>query len=103
MKIISTTVTLDAAEVGTESAFWAAVFGGEVVGEGEYREIRAPDGTTPVGVQLAPGQVATNWPEHQARVHLDVVVEDIDSAHDHVLSLGATLLQRATGEETFNV
>lgn len=103
MKISGTTVTFDAEDINAESMFWAAVFDGEVVGEGEYREIRCPDGTTPVGVQLAPGHVPMNWPDTPARAHLDVVVEDIEAAHEEVVSLGATLLQRATGGENFNV
>lgn len=103
MKIIGRTVTFDAADIDSESGFWAAVFDGEAVGDDEYREIRVADGTTPVGVQLAPAHTPVGWPENPARTHLDLVVEDITAAHEEILALGAELIQQAPQGEPFNV
>ncbi|GGA64229.1 glyoxalase [Pseudoclavibacter endophyticus] len=96
-------MTFDADDVAAESAFWAAVFGGEIVRYGEYCEITAPDGSRPVGVQHAPGLTPLDWPSESVRAHLDVVVDDIATAHQEVLDLGAVLLQRTPGGEPFNV
>lgn len=103
MKIVGRTVTFDAENTAAESAFWAAVFDGEVVDHGGYREVKAPDGTSPVGVQQAAGLAPLEWPGDPVRAHLDVVVDDITAAHQEVLDLGATLLQSAPDGEPFNV
>jgi predicted enzyme related to lactoylglutathione lyase len=54
-----------------------------------------------VGVQLAPDHVAPEWPDGNAQqIHLDLWVDDIDSAHKEVMSLGARLLKAATESES---
>lgn len=103
MEILRRTVVFDAADIDVESSFWAAVFGGEAVGDDEWRTVTAPDGTVPVGVQLAPEHLPVSWPESPVRTHLDLWVADIAAAHAEIVSLGAGVVQRAEGEQNFNV
>lgn len=103
MRILERTVTIDAADLDAEAAFWAAVFQGDAVGDDEYREVRAADGSSPIGVQRAPGLPKLDWPAQPVRAHLDLVVADIDAAHQEVVDLGAIIVQRRPGGETFNV
>jgi predicted enzyme related to lactoylglutathione lyase len=54
------------------------------------------DGSPRVGVQLAPDHVPPDWPDGSPQqIHLDLWVDDIDAAHEEVMSLGAKLLQVA--------
>ena len=104
MEITRCTITFDAADVELGAAFWAALFGGVSEGDHEWRVVRAPDGTVPVGVQLAQlHRVEPQWPGKPADTHLDLWVSDIDAAHDEVLAHGAELLQPASRGENFNV
>jgi len=60
------------------------------------------DGKPRVGVQLAPNHVAPDWPDGtpQQQIHLDLWVDDIEAAHDEVISLGAKLLKAAADTDT---
>jgi predicted enzyme related to lactoylglutathione lyase len=87
-------VVFDAADLDGESAFWAGVFGGQVVGDDQFHCVVTASGEWRVGVQLAPDHVAPGWPDGTPQqVHLDLHVEDARAAHDAVTDLGATLLQ----------
>lgn len=56
------------------------------------------DGEPRVGVQLAPDHVPPEWPHgNPQQIHLDLWVDDIDAAHEEVMSWGAKLL-KAAGE-----
>lgn len=96
MKINRTVIVLDAADLDAESAFWAGLLGGEVDAEPDWHSITV-DGEWRLGVQLAPDHVAPNWPDggHSQQLHLDLHVDDIATAHDEALALGARLLQDA--------
>lgn len=96
-------MTIDASDLDAEAAFWSALFRGHAAGDDEYLEVRAADGSVPVGVQRAPGLPALNWPDDPVRAHLDLVVEDIKTAHQEVVDLGAVVVQVRPGGETFNV
>jgi predicted enzyme related to lactoylglutathione lyase len=100
MRIKHQVVVFDAADLNVESRFWAGVLGGTVDAEDDWHMV-CVDGEPRVGVQLAPDHVAPGWP-HGApqQIHLDLWVEDIDAAHEEVLSFGATLLQSASGVES---
>jgi catechol 2,3-dioxygenase-like lactoylglutathione lyase family enzyme len=90
-------VTFDAADLGSESAFWAGVLGGEVHPDGDWHMVTV-DGEPRVGVQLAPGHVPPDWPHGTPQqIHLDLWVDDFAAAHEHVTALGARLLQEAHG------
>ncbi len=98
MKIARQIIVFDAADLATESAFWAGVLGGRVVADADERwhSVVDADGQWRIGVQLAPNHTPPDWP-HGApqQVHLDLHVDDPASAHDEVIALGARLLQAA--------
>ena len=86
-------VVFDAADLAAESAFWAGVLGGTVDAEDDWHMVNV-DGRPRIGVQLAPDHVPPEWPGGSPQqVHLDLWVDDPDASHEHVLSLGATLLK----------
>jgi predicted enzyme related to lactoylglutathione lyase len=99
MRITRQTVVFDAADLAAESEFWAQVLGGTVDADDDWHSVIV-DGESRVGVQLAPDHVAPQWPggSPKQQIHLDLWVEDITSAHDEVISLGAKLLQAATSD-----
>jgi predicted enzyme related to lactoylglutathione lyase len=94
-------VVFDAADLSAESSFWAALLGGTVDAEDDWHMVLV-DGAPKVGVQLAPGHVAPDWPDGTPpqQIHLDLWVDDIDAAHDEVVSLGAKLLKATAGAES---
>ncbi len=95
MRINHQVVVFDAAELGAESTFWAGVLGGTVDVEDGWHMVLV-DGNPRVGVQLAPNHVAPEWPSgNPQQIHLDLWVDDIDTAHKEVMSLGARLLKPA--------
>ena len=95
MKITRQIVVFDAADLATESAFWAGLLGGTVDAEDDWHTVYV-DGAERVGVQLAPDHVAPQWPEGTPQqIHLDLFVEDVRAAHDEATALGARLLQAA--------
>ena len=96
MNIVRQIIVFDAADLATESAFWAGMLGGRVVAEDDWHSVIDADGQWRIGVQLAPDHTPPDWP-HGApqQVHLDLHVDDPARAHDEVLALGARLLQPA--------
>lgn len=104
MKIKQMIVVLDAPDLRAESSFWAAMLDGEAVEDGDWHSVYA-DGVHRLDVQEAPNHVRPEWPSgsQQQQLHLDVYVDDRAAAHDKAISLGATLLQAAEGDATFEV
>jgi Glyoxalase-like domain len=96
MKIARQITVFDAADIAGESAFWAGLLGGEVWEDVDFFSVIV-DGKWRFGVQRAPNHVPPTWPDgaQQQQVHLDLHVEDIRSAHEHAISLGARLLKSA--------
>ncbi len=95
MRISHQIVVFDAAELEPESNFWAGVLGGTVDPEDDWHMVLV-DGKPRVGVQLAPGHVPPDWPDgNPQQIHIDLWVEDINAAHEEVMSLGAKLLKAA--------
>jgi predicted enzyme related to lactoylglutathione lyase len=95
MKITSSVVVFDAADLGAESRFWAGVLGGTVDAEDDWHMVSV-DGAPRVGVQLAPNHVPPDWPDGTPQqIHLDLWVDDVADAHATVTSLGATVLKPA--------
>ena len=104
MEITRKTIVFDAADIEAESAFWAAMLGGSVTRDDDWHSIEV-NGVNELSVQRAPDHVAPQWPEGNPpqQIHLDLIVEDIDAAHDEAIGLGARLLQRDPEGEDFNV
>ena len=106
MEISRTIVVLDAADLAAVSAFWAGLLGGTVDAEDGWHTVSV-DGEPRIGIQLAPDHVQPEWPDGPPQqIHLDLYVEDLASAHEEVMALGARLLQEAedpSAEEGFQV
>jgi predicted enzyme related to lactoylglutathione lyase len=98
MRIKHQVVTFDAAELATESRFWAGVLGGEVDENGDWHMVMV-HGAPRIGVQLAPDHVPPQWPDGPTKqqMHLDLWVEDFAEAHEQVMALGASVLKAADG------
>lgn len=96
MKINHRVVVFDAADLTAESEFWAGVLGGTVDAEHDWHMVFV-DGAPAVGVQLAPDHVPPDWPDGtpQQQIHLDLWVDDISTAHQEVMTLGAKVLKPA--------
>ena len=100
MRILRQIVAFDAADLTTESTFWAALLDGTVDAEDNWHMISV-DGEPRLGVQLAPNHVPPEWPDGTPQqIHLDLYVDDIDTAHEKVMSLGARLLKPADDIES---
>ena len=96
MRIDHRVVVFDAADLAAESSFWAGVLDGTVDAEDDWHMVLV-DGAPRGGVQLAPDHIPPDWPDGtpQQQIHLDLWVEDFATAHDRVMSLGATVLKEA--------
>jgi hypothetical protein len=103
MEIVRQIVVFDAADLGTESAFWAGVLGGSVIPDDDdgWHSVLDAKGRWRIGVQLAPDHIAPEWPDGvPQQVHLDLHVEDPARAHDEVIAHGARLLRAAADFST---
>lgn len=101
MEMVRHVIVFDAADLDAESAFWAGILGGNVVGDDDWRSVLDQAGEWRIGVQLAPNHVPPEWPDgaQQQQVHLDLHVDDAKDAkdaHEEALRLGARLLQTAS-------
>jgi predicted enzyme related to lactoylglutathione lyase len=86
-------VVFDAADLASESSFWAGVLGGRVDAEDDWHMVFVDDQPR-VGVQLAPSHVAPEWPDGTPQqIHLDLWVDEFGAAHETVMALGAKLLK----------
>ncbi|THV41848.1 VOC family protein [Glycomyces buryatensis] len=99
MRINHQVVVFDAVDLGAESLFWAGVLDGTVDIEDDWHMVLV-NGRPRIGVQLAPDHRPPEWPDGTPQqVHLDLWVDDFDSAHEKVMSLGAKVLKEAAGGE----
>jgi catechol 2,3-dioxygenase-like lactoylglutathione lyase family enzyme len=97
-------VVLDCPDPRALAGFYATLLGGKVEVEEDWVELRREDGTD-LAFQEAPQLRATRWPdpEHPQQFHLDVTVDDLESAQAQVLALGATLLDDGEGKRSWRV
>src|ERR1700678_2209876 len=95
MRITRQIVVLDAADLTSESAFWAGLLGGTVDAEDDWHSVYV-GGEPRLGIQLAPDHVPPDWPGGASQqIHLDLYVDDVNAAHEEAVSLGARLLKAA--------
>ena len=82
MRIDHQVVVFDAADLASESSFWAGVLDGTVDAEDDWHMVLV-DGEPRIGVQLAPDHVPPDWPDGTPpqQIHLDLWVEDFGGAH----------------------
>ena len=102
VKPIDLVVVFDAADIETESAFWASLLEADVDKADDWHSIRTSDGRR-LAVQLAPDHTPPEWPDGSPQqMHVDLWVEDVESAEQEVLARGARLL-KAVDDEQFRV
>lgn len=106
MKITRQIVVFDTANLALESGFWAGLLGGTVEAEDDWHSVYV-DGSPRIGFQLAPNHQPPDWPDGAPQqIHLDLYVDDMRSAHNEAMALGARLLKKAddiTAAEGFQV
>jgi hypothetical protein len=97
MDMVRQVIVFDAADLHTESAFWAGILGGHVFQDDDWHSVIDAAGEWRIGVQLAPNHVPPDWPEGKIpqQIHLDLHVDDPRAAHQEAMALGARLLQQA--------
>jgi catechol 2,3-dioxygenase-like lactoylglutathione lyase family enzyme len=87
-------VALDAADIDVLASFYAELTGWDIVRkESDWITVRAEDGQE-IAFQLAPDHVPPRWPgqELPQHFHLDLLVDDHESAAARAVALGATRL-----------
>jgi hypothetical protein len=96
METVRQVVVFDAADLDSESAFWAGILGGHVFADEAWHSVIDAAGQWRIGVQLAPNHVPPDWPHGNPQpTHLDLHVHDPRAAHEEAITLGARLLQPA--------
>jgi hypothetical protein len=94
MQPVRSVVVFDAADLHTESAFWAGMLDGHVFDDEAFHSVIDAAGEWRIGVQLAPKHVPPEWPDGTPQqVHIDLHVEDPEQAHEQAMRLGARVLQ----------
>jgi len=95
VKINRQIVVFDAADLASESTFWAGLLSGTIEADDDWHTVYV-DGEPRLGFQLAPNHVQPDWPDGEPQqLHLDLYIDDIKTAHDEAVSLGARLLKSA--------
>ena len=100
-------VVLDCPDPRALAGFYAEVLGGTVEADDQsddWVDVKLPDGQS-LGFQAAPGFVPPRWPasDHSQQFHLDLTVDDLDTAEKGVLALGATALDAEDRSRSFRV
>jgi len=98
MTLIRQVVVFDAADLESESSFWAGILGGRVFKDVRWHSIFDAAGEWRIGVQLAPDHVPPDWPAgNPQQVHLDVHVEDGARAREAAITFGGRELEAPNG------
>jgi predicted enzyme related to lactoylglutathione lyase len=97
------TVVLDCPDPGVLARFYGALLDWKVEVSPDWAEIKADYGDS-IGFQQVEEYVPPQWPGQAVpqQMHLDVVVDDLDTAEAAVLELGATKHEHQPGT-TFRV
>jgi predicted enzyme related to lactoylglutathione lyase len=96
-------IVLDCPDPDVLAAFYAAMLDWEVEAKDDWVDVRADYGQC-LSFQRVEGYKAPQWPGQEVpqQMHLDVVVDDLDTAEAAVVELGATKHQHQPGT-TFRV
>jgi predicted enzyme related to lactoylglutathione lyase len=94
---------LDCPDAKTLATFYGALLDWEVTGSDGWWSVRAEHGDS-ISFQEVEGFTAPRWPGQEVpqQMHIDVEVDDLDTAEAAVLELGATKHDHQTGT-TFRV
>ena len=92
-------VVLDCPDPEVLARFYGALLDWEVKQSDDWWDVRADHGQC-LSFQKVAGYTAPDWPgqERPQQMHLDVVVDDLDTAEKDVLGLGATRADHQPGE-----
>lgn len=93
-------VIVDCPDPAALAAFYSELVGLPVTYRSDdFVVIAVNDRTSGIGFQLAPDHQPPAWPDptRPQQFHLDVMVDDLDTADAQVVQLGATRLRSETG------
>ncbi|AYY11572.1 VOC family protein [Actinobacteria bacterium YIM 96077] len=93
-------VALDCPDPQALASFYSAVTGWRIDDDdGDWVQLRSDSGAT-IAFQQAPEHQPPVWPsvEHPQQAHLDFDVDDLDTAEEQVLALGARKAEFQPGE-----
>lgn len=89
MSIQLSSVTLNCPEATALAAFYAEITGGSVTfSHPSWATLESAGGR--IDFQTVAGYLPPTWPETPGLIHLDFLVEDLQTAADRVLTAGAT-------------
>jgi predicted enzyme related to lactoylglutathione lyase len=95
---------IDCADPGELATFYGTLLGWKIKSDDDWAEIRSEDGQQCICFQQVENFSPPEWPTQSApqQMHLDVMVQDFESAEPAVLELGATKHEHQPGK-TFRV
>lgn len=84
-------IVIDCPDPGALATFYGTMLDWKIEASPDWAEIRADYGQS-FAFQKVEDYTAPAWPEQQVpqQMHIDVVVDDLDSAETEVIALGAT-------------
>ena len=93
------TVVLDCPDPEVLARFYGALLDWKVEVSPDWAEIKADYGDS-IGFQQVENYTAPRWPGQEVpqQMHIDVVVDDLDTAEAEVLKLGATKHEHQPGK-----
>jgi hypothetical protein len=97
-------LVLDCPDAAVLAAFYGALLDWKVESREGWADIRPADGSNCISFQQVKDFRAPDWPGQDVpqQMHLDVMVQDLDTAEKEVLELGATKPEHQPGT-TFRV
>lgn len=97
------TIVLDCPDPTRLAEFYGALLDWKVEASDDWADVRADHGQC-LSFQQVTDHVPPRWPTQEVpqQMHLDVVVDDLDTAEEAVLALGATKHEHQPGT-TFRV
>jgi predicted enzyme related to lactoylglutathione lyase len=96
-------IVIDCPDPGALAAFYSTMLDWKTEVQADWVDIRADYGQC-ISFQKVEGYAAPTWPSQEVpqQMHLDVVVDDLDTAEAEVIALGATKAEYQPGT-TFRV
>ncbi len=89
---------IDCPDAGALAAFYGSLLDWKVTGAADWAEIRSDDGQC-ISFQQVEAYAPPVWPGQEVpqQMHLDVIVDDLDTAEAAVLERGATKHEHQPG------
>ena len=97
-------VVIDCPDPRALAAFYSELLGLEISHDSDDWVVLARSTRhSGIAFQLAPGHQAPTWPEpgRPQQYHVDVMVDDLETAHREVIALGARALDRAGSDHVY--